>query len=117
MTEYTVDKDGNVTSKGKGKKPLPTRYMEGDIPFTIPSIAKKAKSAGSKAPFLQRIQTNRPLGLVNRNNRNRRHGYKCIAAGPRPQVAAARRSSRAAPLCGSAASYALQQRPPRRWSP
>ena len=48
MTEYTVDKDGNVTSKGKGKKPLPTRYMEGDIPFTIPSIAKKAKSAGKK---------------------------------------------------------------------
>ena len=43
MTEYTVDKDGNVKSKGKGKKPLPTRYMEGDIPFTIPSIAKKIK--------------------------------------------------------------------------
>ena len=45
MTEYTGDKDGNVTSKGKGKKPLPTRYMDGDIPLTIPSIAKKVKSA------------------------------------------------------------------------
>ena len=48
MVEYTVDKDGNVISKGKSKKPLPTRYMEGDIPFTIPSIAKKIKSAFKK---------------------------------------------------------------------
>jgi hypothetical protein len=63
MTEYTVDKDGNVKSKGKGKKPLPTRYMEGDIPFTIPSIAKKAKSAGKKilkglkeSPFLKKTK-------------------------------------------------------------
>jgi len=67
MTEYTVDKDGNVKSKGKGKKPLPTRYMEGDIPLTIPSIAKKAKSAGKKilkglkkSPFLKKAKQKKP---------------------------------------------------------
>jgi len=43
MTQYTVDKDGNVISKGDGKKPLPTRYMEGDIPLTIPKIIKNIK--------------------------------------------------------------------------
>ena len=43
MTEYTVDKDGKVTSKGNGKKPVTTRYMEGDIPLTIPNIIKNIK--------------------------------------------------------------------------
>ena len=43
MVEYTVDKNGNVISKGKGKKPLTTRYMEGDIPLTIPKIIKNVK--------------------------------------------------------------------------
>tara|TARA_R100000541_G_C1865094_1_gene79882 strand:- start:38 stop:382 length:345 start_codon:yes stop_codon:yes gene_type:complete len=43
MTEYTVDKDGNVTAKGDGKKPLTTRYIEGDIPLTIPKIVKNIK--------------------------------------------------------------------------
>ena len=43
MTEYTVDKDGNVTAKGDGKKPLTTRYIEGDIPLTIPKIVKNVK--------------------------------------------------------------------------
>jgi len=68
MTEYTVDKDGNVKSKGKGKKPLPTRYMEGEIPFTIPSMAKKAKSAGKKilkglkkSPFLKKAKQKKPI--------------------------------------------------------
>jgi hypothetical protein len=49
MTEYTVDKDGNVKSKGEGKEPLPTRYMKGDIPFTIPSALKKTKKLAKKA--------------------------------------------------------------------
>ena len=48
MTQYTVDKDGNVKAIGNGKKPLPTRYMEGDIPFTIPSAVKKIKKAKPK---------------------------------------------------------------------
>jgi len=44
MTEYTVDKDGNVKVKsGKGKKPIITRYMEGDIPLTIPKMIKNIK--------------------------------------------------------------------------
>ena len=43
MVEYTVDKNGNVISKGKGKKPLTTRYIEGDIPLTIPKIIKDVK--------------------------------------------------------------------------
>lgn len=49
MTEYTVDKDGNVTAKGDGKKPIITRYMEGDIPFTIPRALKKTKKLAKKA--------------------------------------------------------------------
>ena len=60
MTQYSVDKDGNVTVKsGGGKKPLLTRYFKGEIPFTIPSMAKTAKKAGKKiikgfkkSPFL-----------------------------------------------------------------
>ena len=43
MTQYTVDKDGKVISKGDGKKPLTTRYIEGDIPLTIPKIIKNVK--------------------------------------------------------------------------
>ena len=44
MTEYTVDKDGNVKVKsGRGKKPIITRYMEGDIPLTIPKMIKNIK--------------------------------------------------------------------------
>ena len=44
MTEYTVDKDGNVKVKsGKGKKSIITRYMEGDIPLTIPRMIKNVK--------------------------------------------------------------------------
>ena len=43
MTEYTVDKKGNVTPKGDGKKPLITKYMKGDIPLTIPKIIKNVK--------------------------------------------------------------------------
>tara|TARA_R100001530_G_scaffold36326_1_gene28258 strand:+ start:46 stop:285 length:240 start_codon:yes stop_codon:yes gene_type:complete len=49
MTQYTVGKDGKVTSKGKGKKPLLTRYMKGDIPFTVPSTIKKVKPKIKKA--------------------------------------------------------------------
>jgi len=43
MTEYTVDKKGNVTPKGDGKKPLITKYVKGDIPLTIPKIIKNVK--------------------------------------------------------------------------
>ena len=43
MTEYTVNKDGKVTAKGNGKKPLITKYIEGNIPLTIPKIIKNVK--------------------------------------------------------------------------
>jgi hypothetical protein len=43
MTQYTIGKDGKVTSKGTGKKPITTRYMKGDIPATIPWGIKKIK--------------------------------------------------------------------------
>ena len=57
MTQYTIGKDGKVKSKGGGKKPITTRYAEGDIPATIPWGIKKLKtkktpkSAKPKLPF------------------------------------------------------------------
>jgi hypothetical protein len=48
MTQYTIGKDGKVKSKGGGKKPITTRYMEGDIPATIPWAIKNLKTKKKK---------------------------------------------------------------------
>jgi hypothetical protein len=51
MVQYTVDKDGKVISKGKDKKPLPTRYMEG-----VKSAGKKIIKGLKKSPFLKKVK-------------------------------------------------------------
>ena len=58
MTEYTVDKDGNVTSKGDGKKPINLKQLAIDavIPQPLQKPISKIVKRLKKGDFFKKAK-------------------------------------------------------------
>ena len=61
MTQYTVDKDGNVKVKsGGGKKPITTRITEGVVD-ALQEFAEGVSDSPFLKPLSKKVNRNRPM--------------------------------------------------------